>query len=227
MDTHNIVRFLTELSENNHKTWFDQNRSWYQDVKADFFDFTQQLIARVSEFDLRCAGLTVSDCTYRINRDIRFSADKRPYKTHMGAFVCPKGKKSGYGGYYFHIEPTGQEYLNSHLLAIGAYCPNKEELQSIREEIFDNTADFKRNMAQAKGFALDSYDKLKKAPAGFPADFADIDLLKHKSYCLVKPLTGKMLQSEHLLDEVCEQFKLGHAFNEQLNRAIAYAHNEE
>ncbi|MBP5318139.1 MAG: DUF2461 domain-containing protein [Paludibacteraceae bacterium] len=224
MDSRNILRFLTELAENNHKTWFDANRSWYLDVKADFFDFTTRLIERVAAFDPRCEGLKVSDCTYRINRDIRFSNDKRPYKTHFGAFVCPEGKKSGFGGYYFHIEPAGQDYLNTHLLAIGAYCPDKEELQSIREEIYDNTADFKRNLAKAKGFDLSINEKLKKAPAGFPADFADIDLLKYKAYCISKPLSEKLLFSDNLLDEVCRQFKTGYEFNEQLNRAIEYAH---
>ncbi|MBP5318486.1 MAG: DUF2461 family protein, partial [Paludibacteraceae bacterium] len=67
-------------------------------------------------------------------------------------------------------------------------------------------------------------EKLKKNPAGFPADFADIDLLKYKAYCISKTLSEKVLFSEHLLDEVCSAFKSGYAFNAQINRAIEYAH---
>ena len=127
MNPQHIIRFLTELAAHNHKTWFDANRGWYQEVKAEFSEFTEQLIQRVAAFDPRCQGLTVRDCTYRINRDIRFSTDKSPYKTHMGAYVCPQGKKSGMAGYYFHLQAPDVDYLNGNLLAVGAYNTSKEE----------------------------------------------------------------------------------------------------
>ena len=104
MDASNIIRFLNELRANNNKNWFDANRKWYEDVKSDFFEFSKKLIIEVSKFDSRINNLDIKDCTYRINRDIRFSNDKSPYKTHFGTFICPKGKKSGFGGYYFHID---------------------------------------------------------------------------------------------------------------------------
>lgn len=226
MNTHEILRFLTELSEHNHKTWFDANRDRYQAIKDDFSDFAEQLIARVGEFDPRCQGLTLAQCTYRINRDTRFSNDKRPYKTHLGVYICPQGKKSGYSGYYFHIEPTGQDYLQSHLLAVGNYCYSKEDLQSIREEIYDNPLVFQENLAKAHGFTLDNTDCLKKAPKGFPADWAYANLLKHKAYCLLKPMTDNQLHSANLLDRVTDDFARCYPFNEQLNRAIDYAREE-
>ncbi|MBP5260335.1 MAG: DUF2461 domain-containing protein [Paludibacteraceae bacterium] len=228
MNPQHIIRFLTELAAHNHKTWFDANRGWYQEVKAEFSEFTEQLIQRVAAFDPRCQGLTVRDCTYRINRDIRFSTDKSPYKTHMGAYVCPQGKKSGMAGYYFHLQAPDVDYLNGNLLAVGAYNPSKEELQSMREEIFENAEGFKADLAQAAPFTLEGglNDKLKKNPQGFPADFADMELLKYKSYCLAFELTDRQLAQEPLDAWVAGQFRRAYAFNERLNRAIQFAHEE-
>lgn len=228
MEPQHIIRFLTELSANNHKTWFDANRNWYQDVKAEFTEFTEQLIARIAAFDARCVGLTVRDCTYRINRDIRFSPDKRPYKTHMGAYICPQGKKSGMAGYYFHLQAPEVDYLSGNLLAVGAYNPTPEELHSIRQEIYDNTADFKADLTKANPFRLETgdNDRLKKNPKGFPDDFADMELLKYKSYCLVRDLPIEEIDPNDLLDWVTGQFKPTYDFNERLNRAIQYAHEE-
>ena len=99
-----VLDFINQLSLNNNKEWFDKNKSFYQEAKHCFETFTQQLIANIETFDPTIRGLQVKDCTYRIYRDLRFSKDKTPYKTHFGAYICPNGKKSGLGGYYFHLE---------------------------------------------------------------------------------------------------------------------------
>lgn len=98
-----IIDFLRQLSQNNNREWFMAHKSEYQQAQARFNELTEQLILGISQFDSSVSGLTAKDCIYRIYRDVRFSKDKSPYKTHMGAYVCPGGKKSGYAGYYFHV----------------------------------------------------------------------------------------------------------------------------
>lgn len=101
-----VVEFLTLLHENNDKAWFDSHKEMYKRALSCFEVFTAKLIDGIAAFDPSVRGLTVKDCTWRIYRDTRFSPDKTPYKTHMGAFVAPRGKKGGYSGYYFHVERT-------------------------------------------------------------------------------------------------------------------------
>lgn len=225
MNVKETLKFLNELSENNHKSWFDANRRRYEDVKEGFMEFTDKLIVGVAQFDARCEGLTRRDCTYRINRDIRFSNDKRPYKTHLGAYICPQGKKSGYAGYYFHLECLNRDYLSNNLLAVGAYCPDPRELDSIRTEIYDNPDLFLDNISAATGFALEE-DKLKRVPKGYPVDFRLAEYLKQKSYCLMKPLDDSILFSDNLENYVLGEFEKGYGFCEMLNRAIQFAHEE-
>ncbi|NCC98913.1 MAG: DUF2461 domain-containing protein [Bacteroidia bacterium] len=222
MDANNIIRFLNELRANNNKNWFDANRKWYEDVKSDFFEFSKELIAGVSKFDSRINNLDIKDCTYRINRDIRFRNDKSPYKTHLGTFICPQGKKSGFGGYYFHIEPQGGDYLGNHLMAVGAYCPEKNELDSIRTEIYDNPEKFIHALNEAKGFKFDESSKLKKNPKSYPADFKYIEYLKYKNYCIEKDLSEKDLQDPNLLEMLLDNYKSAHTFNEIINKSIEY-----
>ncbi|NLH23525.1 MAG: DUF2461 domain-containing protein, partial [Bacteroidales bacterium] len=98
-----VTGFLSLLSQNNNKEWFDAHKSQYKEALEVFQDFTTELINGIATFDKAVSGLSVKDCTFRIYRDLRFSPDKTPYKTYMGAYVCPGGKKSGFAGYYFHI----------------------------------------------------------------------------------------------------------------------------
>lgn len=101
-----IFQFLKALSVNNNREWFKENKNWYLKIKDKSELLAQQLINGVATFDYGASYLTVSDCTYRIYRDTRFSADKTPYKNHIGIFVNPPcGKKSNRMGYYLHIEP--------------------------------------------------------------------------------------------------------------------------
>ena len=95
MLTKEILDFLRRLYENNDREWFDAHRAEWMHVKRLWADFTAELIEGIASFDDSVRGLRPQDCTYRIARDTRFSPDKRPYKTWIGAFVAPKGKKSG------------------------------------------------------------------------------------------------------------------------------------
>ena len=97
-----MIEFLRELKMNNNREWFCKNKHRYQEVQGRFNEFTERLIHGIASFDPTIANLGVKDCTYRIYRDVRFSEDKSPYKTHLGAVICRGGKKSGFAGYYFH-----------------------------------------------------------------------------------------------------------------------------
>ena len=131
--------FLRELSLNNEKPWFEAHKQEYLLAKATVSSLTLKLIEGIHEFDDTIGPLTVSDCTYRIYRDLRFSKDKSPYKTHMGIFITRGGKKSGYSGYYFHIDGSG-----NHLIAIGNYYTEPRVLKTLREDIELGGGDFRR-----------------------------------------------------------------------------------
>src|SRR5688572_25742185 len=103
------LRFLTALKKNNNKPWFDANRAQYEAARIDFSNFIQLVIDALQKSDTSITGLTARDCLFRINRDIRFSNDKTPYKSNFGASIKRGGRKSGFAGYYFHLEP-GQTF---------------------------------------------------------------------------------------------------------------------
>ena len=135
-----VIDFFRRLHDNNTREWFDANRAEWTRVKGRFADFTGQLIEGIASFDPTVRGLRPQDCTYRIARDTRFSPDKSPYKTYIGAYIAPKGKKSGFAGYYFHIEPCADSLVWCNLLSAGAVCIEPTVLRSIREEVLDNGA---------------------------------------------------------------------------------------
>ncbi len=222
----NVVDFLLQLQQNNNKTWFDAHRSQYQEAQAEFHTFVEQLIEGIARFDPTVAGLTVKDCTYRIYRDTRFSPDKTPYKSHMGAYVCRGGKKSGYAGYYFHVEPSGRGMLGGNLLSAGLYCAEPKVVKSVREEIDDHGAELEAAICAATGFTLCRDNALKRVPAGFPADHPYAEYLKLKDVLLEKSFDNKQLLAGHLLERTLEDFHRTIPFINQLNRAVEYAFEE-
>lgn len=226
MCTEEILDFLRRLHENNDREWFDAHRAEWTYVKGQWADFTAQLIEGVASFDASVQGLRPQDCIYRIARDTRFSPDKRPYKTWIGAFIAPKGKKSGYAGYYFQLEPATDEGKSNHMLASGVVCLEPAQLRSIREEVLDHGAEMRRSIHTARGFALDTTNRLKRAPTGFPADSEYVDLLKQKDFCLMKQVDEEFVRTDDLATRLVAEFRRTQPFIEQLNRAIQYAFEE-
>lgn len=227
MLTEEILDFLRRLYENNDREWFDAHRAEWTHVKGLWTDFTAELIEGIASFDDSVRGLRPQDCTYRIARDTRFSPDKRPYKTWIGAFVAPKGKKSGYAGYYFQLEPVTDEGKGcNHLLGSGAVCLEPAVLRSIREEVLDHGAEMQQSILAARGFRLDPTNRLKRVPTGFPSDSEHADLLKQKDFCLVKQVDEEFVHAEDLAARVVAEFRRTQPFIAQLNRAIQYAYEE-
>lgn len=221
-----ILDFYRRLSDNNTREWFDAHRKEWAHVKALAGKLTEELIDGIASFDASVRGLRVQDCTYRIARDTRFSADKSPYKNWLGIFVAPKGKKSGYAGYYLHIAPKGDRLVGEHMLIAGIYCPEPLLLKSVREEILDNGAELEKSIEAAEGFRLNEENKLKRVPKGFPADDAHAELLKHKDWCVEKPIDENYLLAEDFVRRAVGEFRKTHGFIEIINRAVQYAYEE-
>lgn len=199
------LNFLNQLAKNNNKEWFDANRKTYEGIKVEFGNLVQLLIDKNTLFDNALMGLEPKQCIFRINKDVRFSKDKLPYKTNIGASINPGGKKSMIAGYYIHIEP------NKSFLAGGCYMPPPETLAAIRQEIDYNTSDFKK-IISAKDFKtyfkeLSQDDKLKTAPKGYDKNHADISLLQHKHFIVVHNLTNDQVCNKNFATYASKVFK--------------------
>lgn len=222
------LAFLRELAANNNKAWMDQHRARYKLHRGRFERFVEELVDALSAFDPSVAGLTAKECTYRMNRDIRFSADKSPYKTHFSAFIAPRGKNSGLAGYYLHLEPVteGSSMIGHSILAAGQVCIPPVVLRSIREEIVDYGEEMLRNIAAAEGFSLDRENSLKRVPTGFESGTPYDELLKLKDHCLVLDLSEEELCAPDFKEQLLRRFRTTKPYLDQLNRAIQYAYEE-
>jgi len=210
------LNFLKTLRDNNNREWFLKNRPAYLEARNNFESFVQGIINKLIDFEPIMKGLEVKSCVYRINRDIRFSNDKSPYKSHFGAFIVRGGKKNGdkLAGYYFHIEP------GKSILAGGAYMPPPGWLSAIREKIDENPDELLKiisNKDFIKYFEKIDGEKLKKAPKGYPSDHKNIELLKLKSYLVVNEVTDKMVISNKYFDHIMMVFKTMKPLNDYLN----------
>jgi uncharacterized protein (TIGR02453 family) len=208
--------FLTILKNNNNREWFIKNRASYIDAKVNFESLVQKLIDKIIDFESIMKGLEVKSCVYRINRDIRFSNDKSPYKTHFGAFIVRGGKKNGdkFAGYYVHIEPGNS------IVAGGAYMPPAPWLSAIREKIDEEPEKLLKIISSKdfiKYFCKIDGEKLKKAPKGYPSDHPNVELLKFKSYLVVNEMTDEFVLSERYFDHTINVIKAMKPFNDFLN----------
>lgn len=217
-----VMTFLNGVLVNNNRPWFQEHKDLYQKAHDKINNLAVELIDGISKFDTSIKNLTVNDCTYRIYRDIRFSPDKRPYKTHMGIYVCPQGKKSGLAGYYLHFEAEGSEYLGLNGLFTGMYNPSKETLKNIREDICYDGAAFEEAIKKAKNFTLDTSCSLSKTPKDFPKDSPYDYLLRLKQYNMIQTMPEGMIYSDHLIEWALEEFKTSMEFNALLNRAATF-----
>ncbi len=218
-----VIDFLCALRANNHRDWFEAHRDRYAEALAEFNAFAQRLIDTMPSVDPSVAGLTLRDCTYRIYRDTRFSNDKTPYKTHMGVYICPKGKKSGYAGYSFHVEPEGEGFPGNSLLSAGLYMPSAEVLHSVRDELADNGAEVIAALEKAAGFVLDTSSRLSRPPKGFSADSPYIEYIKLKDFSVYLPIGNEFLTAPDLLERTVAGFRKTVELNRLLNRAVTYA----
>lgn len=223
-----IVAFLRELQKNNHIEWFHAHRKEYEEARDRFQLFAQRLIDGVGEFDESVRGLELKDCTYRINRDIRFSADKSPYKTHFGVFIAPGGKKSGRAGYYFHLSVGGDGYPDANMVAIGHYCYDKKVVEIVREDLMDDGGRFDElvRTGAKDGLRIEMEDMLKKVPKEY-VQCAYPDYIRLKNYCLSRWLDSSSVDdAESLLNYLLDVFRRNKPFIDYLNQVIDYTRED-
>jgi uncharacterized protein (TIGR02453 family) len=220
MDFKSINTFLKKLSKNNNRDWFEKNKGEYLEAKEQFEEFVTALLATMAKFDSRLLGLNPKKLAFRIYRDVRFSKDKRPYKTNMGATFSPGGKLMNKPGYYLHIEPGNKSFV-----AGGLYMPATEDVAKVRQEIDYNgkkleaifkNPDFKKYY---KGF--DVFDQLKKAPKGYAPDHKYIEWLKMKSFIVTHYFKDTDVLGKNFLKDTTVAFKAMKSFNDFLDEAIA------
>ena len=233
MNSKRILSFLNDIAANNNRAWFLAHKVEYMACKADFEKGIDQLIHAIAQIDPSIAHLSAKDCVYRFYRDIRFSSDKSPYKRHFGAYICAKGKKSFYGGYYIHLQP------GNCLVSLGAYYLPTNILTSCRNEIMGNIDQWLEcvekpeflnlfgqpgegswdgvNEASDKGFGL---SRLKKAPKGFPVDYQYLNYLKLKDYTLWNKVDDGFFGNADWIERSCNIFKVGKPMMDFVNSVI-------
>ena len=213
-----ILQFLKELDLNNQRDWFEANRGRYEKTRKDFLELTATLIDEIRKFDEEVPQLQPKDCMFRIFRDVRFSNDKRPFKTNFGSYIARGGRKSGFAGYYLHIQP-GEYFVSG-----GVYMPSPENLASIRQEIYYHTMEY-LGLIGTKSFetTFDQhyFDPLKTAPKGFPKDWEYIGLIRNRSYGFGKSLTEAELLDEKFVEKCQSLYRMLQPLNHFFNRAIS------
>lgn len=196
--------FLRRLAANNNREWFAAHKPEYLEVKAKTEALADRLIARMLPFEPDAARLSAADCTYRIYRDTRFSADKTPYKTHIGIFINPPfGKKTNRMGYYLHIEP-GNSFVSAGTIGL----PSRT-ITAIRQAIFDNIEEYLsivENPEFKTLFPTTGANPLKTTPKGFPKDWPHLDLVRPRDFFLEHHLSDSRMCAKKLEDLVTDAF---------------------
>lgn len=179
------LQFFADLKANNNRDWFLSQKKRYEMVKKDQQQLVADLLALLKPLDPSLEPLEVKHCTFRINRDIRFSADKSPYKTHLGISMSRGLKNGNYPGYYLHLDPDGS------FTAGGFHSPEAADLKKIRREIAFYHDDLQA-LLEEKDFKkiygdLDRTNSLKTMPKGYQKDHPAIEYLKLKSFTASAP----------------------------------------
>jgi uncharacterized protein (TIGR02453 family) len=217
MDFKSLLTFLKNLEKNNTKEWFDENRKNYEAIRKDWLSFTADAIEIVGKFDKDVAMLEPKSCIFRINRDIRFSKNKNPYKNNFGMSLSKGGKRDDFCGYYLHIQPGAS------FIAGGSYMPMPEKLAAIRQEIDYNSIEFVDIITRKSfktAFGKLTGESLQRPPKGYEADNPMIQFLKHKSFIVEYKLSDKDLLDPNFNKKMCELFKYMNPLNEFLYRAM-------
>ena len=214
----NTIAFLKKIKKNNNTPWMHAHKDEYIVAKKEFEFLVQELIVRIQEWDPKLPHLEVKECTFRFNRDIRFSDNKSPYKENFGAWFGYGGKKSSLPGYYLHVSPK------EIFVAGGVWMPEADELTSIRRYIVKHGVKFEKILTDKKfkkvfkGLSTDHM--LKRAPKGFDADNEFVEFLKYKSFTVSAPLTLEQLMKPGFGKIADSQMRLIKSFNYFLYDAL-------
>ncbi len=199
------LKFLKNLKNNNNRQWFEEHCKQYENAKADFLSLVEKLISGIATFDKSIGNLEAKNCLFRINRDVRFSKNKDPYKSNLAAYFNKEGKKGIGAGYYLHIEP-GRSFV-----AGGIWMPEPAVLAGIRQEIDYNFKEWKKLIDQ-KNFkkffpeAVTSEEVLVRPPKGYDENNPAIEFLKMKSFIVSKSYADSDLLKKNFIKEITKTF---------------------
>ena len=206
MNTRELVNYLEGLAENNNRAWFAMNKPSYDILRSEFTQLVVRVIAETARFDPAVAGQDPKKAQFRINRDIRFSNDKSPYKTNFSAVIAPGGKKDPGSHYYFHVDHHGKL-----LIAGGCYMPPADVLAKIRASIATDPAQFAK-LLRARAlwshfgqFADEA--RLARPPKGYSVDTPHIEYIRQKSFIVSTETSVKGLDSASLAMQVANGFR--------------------
>jgi uncharacterized protein (TIGR02453 family) len=211
------LNFLRELKKNNNRDWFNANREGYDKARADFEDFISRLLSLLQKDEPDFAGLEPKDCLFRIYRDVRFSANKDPYKTNFAASIKKGGRRSPYCGLYVHIEPSGGW---GSFVAGGFWMPEAPLLKKIRQEIEYNHEEFDSILTSRsfkKYFSGMEEQMLKRFPKGVDPDHPAATYMKYTSFIASHDLDPS---SKTLLKECADAYRALKPFTGFLNRSL-------
>ena len=208
------LHFLKNLSKNNNREWFTENKDQYITAQQNVLNVVETLIEKIGEFDEEILKIDPKKSLFRIYRDVRFSKDKSPYKTNFGAGLG-MGKGNKISGYYLHIEP-GKSFL-----AGGVYQPETSVLKEIRKEISMNAKEFQEILQQDdfrnnfRGLSVEA--KLQRVPNGFDKDDPMAEFLKLKNLIVVHPISDDALMQENATKNMAKIFKSMKPLNDFLS----------
>ncbi len=213
------LKFLDDLKKNNNRDWFLDNKKRYEEYKKEYLDLVGKVLEVLKTKDSSLKMLEPKNCTFRINRDIRFSKDKSPYKTHMGMWFTGAGASGGNApGYYVHVA-GGESFI-----AAGFHNPEASDLKKIRKEIAFFHDDLEKILNEKKFksvFAdIDRENSLKTAPKDFEKDHPAIGFLKLKSFTVTAPLSDADIADEDFEKKTAEKLAVAKPLNAFLYRAL-------
>ncbi|NRS89250.1 uncharacterized protein (TIGR02453 family) [Flavobacterium sp. 7E] len=221
MLTNDSLEFLDDLKANNNRDWFIANKKRYEIFKKDYHQLVAAFLDIMKPLDPSLEMLEVKNCTFRINRDIRFSKDKSPYKSHIGVWLSSGAKGNNRAGYYVHIE-RGASFI-----AGGFYSPLPDDLKKVRKEIaffhedleeIINNKIFKKEFGT---FARNEKSTLKNTPRGYDKEHPAIELLKLKSFEVLQKFDINEITQEDFVTKKSKKLLLLKPLNEFMNRALA------
>jgi uncharacterized protein (TIGR02453 family) len=213
------IRFLKGLKRHNDKAWFDAHKAEYLDAKTDFESLVSTLLEKMAVMDPSLRTLQLRDCVFRIYRDVRFSKDKTPYKTHLAAGFNQGGKKVHFPGYYLHIAPGGETFCGG-----GIWRPDGAALKKIRQEIDYNYEEF-HGILQERKFRrlfgpLEDDDSLQRPPQGYAEDNPAIHYLKMRNYIAGRGFSDEDLTSRAFTRKIIDAFTTLKPLIDFLGRAL-------
>lgn len=213
-----LFEFLRQLRLNNDREWFKAHKSDADMALRLRSILFEELRSLVAEVDALATELSEKDCVYRIYRDTRFSADKSPYKTHIGIFINPPGgKKAQTAGYYFHLEPDACQ------IAAGTVCLPPDVVKAIRTEIYENVDEYAsivESVQFRKVLPMLGLNSLKTAPKGFDKEWEHIDYLKPRDFCAWGNVEEDTFYLENVRERLLPAVREMKRYNDFINFAI-------